>query len=64
MSGVDWAEVGLIAGGGRRVKELVFSCRVSLSSGVCESGKDLVTEMKVWLLFSEFRDGPDEVEDA
>ena len=64
MLGVAWAEVGLIAGGGRRVKELVFGCRVSLSSGVRGSGKDLVAEMKVWLLFIEFRDGPDEVEDA
>lgn len=53
-----------MAGEGRRVRELVFGCIVSLSSGVRGSGRDLVTEMNVWLLLIEVLDGIDEVEDA
>lgn len=64
MSGVDCAEDGRSAGGGRSVDELVFDCMVSLSSGVRGRGNDSPTGTSVCLLLKEPREGADEVDDA
>lgn len=64
MSGVDCAEDGRLAGGGRSVDELVFDCMVSLSSGVRGRGNDSPTGTSVCLLLKEPREGADEVDDA
>lgn len=64
MPGADCAEVGRVAGGGRRVDELMVGCTRSSKLGVQFRGTDSVTEIRAFLLYEDPRERADEVEEA